>query len=54
MGDIELSEFPPYITGKSFGLKTVIVTAKRGKIELGKSYRYRPAEGYIHRLPECR
>jgi len=32
----------------------VILTAKRAKIEGCKRYRYRQAEGYIHRLPECR
>ena len=29
------------------------MTAKRVKIEKGKNYRYRPAKGYIHILPEC-
>jgi len=40
------------ITVKSTPKKTVFVTAKRVKIEAVKSYRYRPAERNIHRLPK--
>jgi hypothetical protein len=42
------------ITENSSSKKTAILTAKREKIEGGTSYRYRPVEGHIHRLPECR
>jgi len=42
------------ITANSTPKKAVFVTAKRVKIEDGKSYRYRQAEGYIHRSPPCR
>lgn len=33
------------------GLKVAFVTAKLTKMEDYKRYRYRPAEGYIHRSP---
>ena len=39
------------ITEKSLRLR---LTAKRVKIKGGKSDRYRPAEGYIHRSPVFR
>lgn len=39
------------ITVNSAIKKSSILTAKLAKMKRGKSYRYRRAEGYIHRLP---
>ena len=39
---------------KCIAYELEILTAKRVKIEGGKSYRYRPVEGYIHRLTPSR